>query len=79
MSGENKMGKNHKAEYNIYNKDTGKLIGSAVIRSSWDGKDYVDVYNGDRNDKYGHDHAWSSIGRENKDDKMGYHGFRQKK
>ena len=78
MADDKTMGTNHKAEYDLYDKDTGDLIGSVVIRSSWDGKDYVDVYNGDRNDKYGHDHAWSSIGEENMDDEMGYHGYRQK-
>ena len=72
------IGSNHIAEYDLYDKDAGEIIGSAVIRSSWDGKDYVDVYNKDRNDKYNHDHAWSSIGEENKDDEMGYHEKRER-
>ena len=56
------MGKSEaKAVYDLYdNENNGQLIGSVVIRDSWDGDRYVDVYNGDRTSKYDHDHAWSS-------------------
>jgi len=71
------MGKSkHEAEYDLYDKDSGDLIGSVVIRNSWDGDQYVDVYNGDRTDKYGHDHAWSSVNDTSKE--KGYHGYRSK-
>lgn len=72
------MGKStHEAEYDLYDKDSGELIGSVVIRNSWDGDKYVDVYNGDRNDKYNHDHTWSSV--KDCDKEMGHHGYRTKK
>lgn len=64
------------AEYDLYKTDTGELIGSVVIKDSWDGDRYVDVYNGDRTDRYDHDHAWSSVSDTSKE--MGYHGYRTK-
>jgi len=75
---EGKLPSNHLAEYDIYDeKNDGKLVGSVVIRKSWDGDTYVDVYNGDRTDKYAHDHTWSSV--KDTDKEMGYHGFRESK
>ncbi len=70
------MGKSEaKAVYDLYdNENNGQLIGSVVIRDSWDGDRYVDVYNGDRTSKYDHDHAWSSEQDTSKE--MGYHGYR---